>query len=386
MKYRVVDLLRDSADGSPVSVAHAVTKRVAFDRKLTAVRCQTFCALKNVPVTHSSVAVKDCVDCYAQEVTEGELVSSSGNRYPIVEGIPRMLVKNTAGWVHKNQKTFSLEWRMFRFGERNWGQDIEYRKGLFLLGMGMSPEALRDKLIFDAGCGSGLLSMALAEGYGMEVLAMDLAFGIEQAYMHNTHPFVYFVQGSVLEPPVRRRAVDFVYCAGVLVAIPDPLKGFKALLPALKPGGRYLIWMYHPIDKEHHPTDWPKMAIYNALRAGIVSRLPIRLQQALFLSAIPLYLLKREFGRRRRSRCTPVTWREKMQDLTDMFSPVYQHRFSGEEILAWYTDSGLVNSQVAYREAYGFAVRGDNALTVPANKPLETFTGSSRPHDPAEVK
>jgi 2-polyprenyl-3-methyl-5-hydroxy-6-metoxy-1,4-benzoquinol methylase len=365
MKYRVVDMLQDVVDGTPLRVADATTKAVEFDRKLAGVQCKTFCALKSCPVTPTSVSPDDCVACYSQEIIDGELVSSSGNRYSIVNGIPRLLSKDTSGWVQKNQETFSLEWKMFRFGERNWGQDIDYRKQLFVRGMGVEPDELNAKVIFDAGCGSGLLSMEVAESYGMEVVAMDLASGIEQAYAHNKNPFVYYIQGSVVEPPLKPRAVDFIYCAGVLVAIPDPKVGFKALLPALKPGGRYFIWMYHPIDATHHPNDRLKMLIYNWLRAHIVSRLPIRSQHRLFLAAMPLYILKREVGRVFGSKITAVTWREKMQDLIDMFSPVCQHRFTSEEILKWYGDSELVNARVAYRETYGFAVRGD--IPVPAN-------------------
>jgi ubiquinone/menaquinone biosynthesis C-methylase UbiE len=249
---------------------------------------------------------------------------------------------------------------MFRFGERNWGQDIEYRKQLFCRAMGVKPEDLHGKLILDAGCGSGLLSMELAKSFRMEVVALDLAFGIEQAYAHNTNPFVHYLQASVLEPPVKANTVDFLYCAGVLVAIPDARAGFRALKPILKPMGRYFIWMYHPIDKRHHPKDRLKMSVYNWMRQKVTSRLPIGLQHAIYLSVIPLYIMKRTvFNLIHREKNT-TTWREKMQDLTDMFSAVYQHRFTGEEILEWYRTDGLVNAQVAYREEYGFGVRGDS--------------------------
>ena len=56
----------------------------------------------------------------------------------------------------------------------------------------------------------------MAESFEMEVVALDLAFGIEQAYSHNVNPYIYFVQGSVLEPPLKDEAVDYLYCAGVL--------------------------------------------------------------------------------------------------------------------------------------------------------------------------
>lgn len=359
MKYRMVDLLRDVRDGSQLRVENAKVRPVQFDHRLTKIKCAQFCAFKSRPLPEANVTPQDCMKCYTQEVVEGELVSSSGNRYPIVGGIPRLLSRETASWVKKNQATFSLEWKMFRFGERNWGQDIEYRKQLFLKGMGAKPEDLKGKAIFDAGCGSGLLSMELAKNFGVEVVALDLAFGIEQAYAHNTNPYVYFMQGSVLEPPLREKAVDFLYCAGVLVAVPDARQGFRALKSVLKPAGRYFIWMYHPIDQQYHPNDRLKMTMYNWIRENVTSRLPIRVQHAIFLSAMPVYLLKRVVSNLFRTSKNTTTWREKMQDLTDMFSPVYQHRFSHEQILKWYEEEGLVNAKIAYSERYGFAATGD---------------------------
>ena len=48
-----------------------------------------------------------------------------------------------------------------------------------------------------------------------------------------------------------------------------------------------------------------------------------------------------------------------MQAFFDFYSPAYQHRFEPEEILSWYKQEGFPTPEVAYREAEGFAVRGD---------------------------
>jgi predicted RNA methylase len=77
-------------------------------------------------------------------------------------------------------------------GERNWGQDISFRKDLFLRGMDSNARQLNGKLIPDAGCGSGELFIEMAKNLGLEVVAVDLAFGIEKAYRCNDSPFVHF--------------------------------------------------------------------------------------------------------------------------------------------------------------------------------------------------
>jgi ubiquinone/menaquinone biosynthesis C-methylase UbiE len=251
---------------------------------------------------------------------------------------------------------------MFRFGERNWGQDIEFRKNLFLKGMGRTPEELKGKLIFDAGCGSGLLSMEMAKSFGMEVIALDLAGGIETAYQNNKNPFLYFIQGSVLSPPVKDRVCDFIYCAGVLIHLPDTRAGFNALTRCLKEGGRYFIWVYHSIDSAHHPKDLYKMRVYNWIRSRITSRLPIRLQYAIYLTMIPPFVIRRTISNIFRGKKDDRTWREKMQGFVDMFSPIYQNRHSEDEPLSWLQEQGCVNCTIPYQEQYGFSARGDAPL------------------------
>lgn len=293
------------------------------------------------------------------EITAGTLLCSRGHEWPIVNGIPRFIPAALAQDLKKTQETFSFEWKMFRFGERNWGQDIEVRKGLFLRGLNVKPEDLRGKTIFDAGCGSGLLSMEMAKSFGMEVFALDLAYGIENAYRHNDSPNVHFVQGSVLEPPFRPGVFDYVYCAGVLVACPDTHEGFLSIVKMLKRGGRCFIWLYHPIDRTHHPRDLAKMTVYNWIRVHVTSRLPIKVQYALYLSLMPAFLVKQRIKMLLGREKNPRTWREKMQSLFDMFSPLYQNRHEEQEAVRWFQDAGFANAAVAYTEEYGFGARGD---------------------------
>lgn len=359
MKYRLVDLIQPVTEDSQLRVKVTRQTDSPFDGAINEVKCKRFCALKNAKIGQVPVTPADCTKCYSLEILEGELVSDTGSKYPIVKGIPRMLPDDMKGFLEKNKATFSLEWKMFRFGERNWGQDIEFRKKLFLKGMDRTPEELKGKLMFDAGCGSGLLSMEMARSFGMEVVALDLADGIEQAYEKNRNPFLYFVQGSVLTPPVRSHVCHYIYCCGVLIALPDTREGFNALARCLKPGGRYFTWFYHPIDRAHHPKDLYKMRLYNWIRSRITSRLPIQVQYLIYLAMIVPFVIKRDISNLFRREKDTRTWREKMQAFVDMFSPVYQNRHSEEETLRWFSEEGLVNSTIAYQEKYGFSARGD---------------------------
>jgi ubiquinone/menaquinone biosynthesis C-methylase UbiE/uncharacterized protein YbaR (Trm112 family) len=360
VKYRVVDLLRCTCGGSLI-LKNAVSLDVPFEGSFDEVRCQEICAFKQVAVREANdLRPRDCVECYGQEVSEGDIrCTVCGKTWPVVDGIPRVMPDALATDVKKAQDTFSYEWKMFQFGERNWGQDIEFRKELFLDALGASVDDLRGKLIFDAGCGSGALSIEMAKSFGMEVIALDLAYGVERAYAHNDSPYVHFFQGSVLDPPFRDQAFDYLYCAGVLVATPNTFEGFKAIIRTLKVGGRCFIWVYHPITKRFYPRTYPKLAAYNWIRVHVTSRLPIRLQYWLFLSTIPLFLAKQSVELRLGRRSTRLTWREKMQALFDFFSPKYQHRHEPAEVRQWYAETGFENVAVCNEGTEGFGVRGD---------------------------
>jgi hypothetical protein len=113
------------------------------------------------------------------------------------------------------------------------------------------------------------------------------------------------------------------------------------------------------IDKEHHPNDLRKMKVYNWIREHITMRLPIRVQYYLYLSMMPAFLVKQwleiALGRKK----DRSTWREKMQALFDFFSPIYQNRHTGPEVLGWFKDHGFTHATVCYTGEYGFGARGD---------------------------
>jgi len=361
MKHRLLDLLQcPCGKNGGLAVKVDAEKRVAFSNHLKESRCKTTCSFRQCAV--SQVSAKDCEECYAHEIVEGTIACSCGHEWPIVRGVPRFLPKTLLPEMKKTQSTFSFEWKHFRFGERNWGQTIDYRKSLFLKAFGVEPSELKHKLIFDAGCGSGLLSIEIAESFGLEVVALDLAFGVEQAYERNTNPFVHFLQGSVLEPPFRDRVFDLVYCAGVLVACPNAREGLTSIMRTLKQAGRCFIWLYHPINKQYHPRDWRKMAIYDWIRRNVTAPLPIRAQYLLYLSLMPVYVTKQWLKRILGRPGNQLTWREKMQGVFDMFSPIYRHTHTPEEAIEWFMQEGCADAQVSYREEYGFGVRGNLTL------------------------
>ena len=378
MKHRLLDLIESVPDGSQLRVARIDHKEMRHGGNAPAPACRRFCSFKNCPVV-SNTPPADCTGCYTEEILEGQLISDTGKTYPITGGIPRILSEATSAFIRKNRESFSLEWKYFEFGERNWGQDIEFRKRLFLKALGKEAHELKGKLIFDAGCGSGLLSTEMANSFGMEVVAMDLASGIEKAFTKNTNPLVHFVQGSVLEPPVKDAVADYVYCAGVLVALPDTRTGFDALARCVKPRGTYFIWLYHPIERHRATGDYTREQLYDWIRRNVTSHLPIRLQEAFYLSLLPFYFAKRTILNPFKKEKEERTWREKMQGFVDHFSPMYMNRHTENEAATWFQARNFKNVIVSYNEQYGFGIRGQRSSAEPLSplpEPLEAVTQS----------
>jgi len=359
LKFRVIDLLTCNCSNSELVVEGTVINQVLLDCKIDKVKCAYTCAYKHISLPNGNVTVNDCVKCYSSEILEGVIKCRCGNKYDIKKGIPRFLPEYIERNIKKIQDTFSYEWKMFRFGEKNWGQDIEFRKNLFLQGIDKKPEELNNKLILDAGCGSGVLSIEMARSFKMEVVAIDLSFGIEKAYENNDNPFVHLIQGSVLELPFKDKVFDFLYCAGVLVHLPDSRSGFQSIIPKIKQGGRCFIWVYHPIDDDYHPKDKNKILFYNWIRKNVTSPMPIRAQYYFYLCFIPFFIMKQHLEYMAGKKKEKYTWREKMQGLFDMFSPIYQNRHTHSEVIEWYKENGFANIKVSDIGPYGFGVFGD---------------------------
>jgi hypothetical protein len=87
-------------------------------------------------------------------------------------------------------------------------------------------------------------------------------------------------------------------------------------------------------------------------------------QYLLYLALMPAYLAKQWIKKALGRTTDQQTWREKMQAMFDMFSPLYQHRNTPEEAVQWFRQKGCTEVQVSYQEEYGFGVRG-NRTSLP---------------------
>lgn len=93
--------------------------------------------------------------------------------------------------------------------------------------------------VADLGCGTGTLSLLLAEE-GYDVTGVDVSPEM-LARARRKAPAVDFLEGDAADPPLPQGGFDVVLSRHVLWAVPDPGRAFGRWAGLLAPGGRVVL-------------------------------------------------------------------------------------------------------------------------------------------------
>jgi SAM-dependent methyltransferase/uncharacterized protein YbaR (Trm112 family) len=256
-----------------------------------------------------------------------------GRRYPIVNGVPRLVAGGQRTAV---AKSFGFQWRARgrRLFERQtlYGLSVDDERRNFFQALGIQPEALDGTAILDAGCGDGFLLAALSR-YPCELIGFDLSASAELAARRcREFSHVTVLQADLFSPPFPAESFDYVWCEGVLVHTEDPRKGFRVLASLVKPGGRLYVWVY--------PSE--RLSIYQRIRdvSRVAHHLPYPLLLLVsYLLALPLGLAQRlRVGARRADPLATIACA-----IFDNLSPKVQTRHTGGEVRTWFEENGFVD-------------------------------------------
>lgn len=260
-----------------------------------------------------------------------------GRVFPFIEGVPRMTVSP----VEKGHiaQSFGFQWMARERGrfERDmlYGLTMDQERAAFFNAYGVTPTELKGKTFLDAGCGDGTL-LELIAGYGAEVVGIDITTSVTVPYRRCVHlPNVTVLQADIFNPCFSPASFDFVWCEGVVVATPHPIKAFRAVSQLVKPGGRLYIWVY--------PSN--RLSIYQRMRDLLVAPYLIPRTTLLYLCYVLagcLFPIFRITGRRRLLRTIAF-------DLFDNLSPRYQWRFTEKDIQRWFSEAGFSDLRVCGR-------------------------------------
>lgn len=117
------------------------------------------------------------------------------------------------------------------------------------------PKRLTNKKILDAGCGSGIYSMLLAEKGG-KVTGVDISKKMIEIAMSQTPKRlkIKYVVGGLYNLPFQNSSFDIIVCNYVLENVENLLKVFKQFYNVLTPKGVCIISLSHFIRRNSIPT------------------------------------------------------------------------------------------------------------------------------------
>lgn len=171
------------------------------------------------PVDGSKLTLKDeSIDEHGI-IQFGYLESLNGSRYPIIHGVPRF-VKSPD--ILKSASAFGDQWNFFNFKQfrSNWLNHTVFNTW-------GSTDVFQDKLIVDAGGGSGAQASWFLEFGAKHVIILDLSHSLDQVVIDNLkhfNPLTYdLIQCDISNPPLLDNSISngIVYCHNVIQHTPS---------------------------------------------------------------------------------------------------------------------------------------------------------------------
>jgi SAM-dependent methyltransferase len=216
-------------------------------------------------------------------VIEGSLrCEGCSTPYPVHQGVPRLLPDPSARSPvrEKVAARFGYEWNHFR--------DFDFHEEVQSLRTWFQPRRLEDLaglVVLEGGCGMGRHAVIASDFGARAVIGLDLGDAVLAAFENTRHvPGISIVQGDIYFPPFADGAFDAAYSLGVLHHLPDPGRGFRALVRKVKRTGWFQVWVYG-----REGNGWI-IHFINPIRA-VTSRLPLGILNVLsWLVAVPLQL------------------------------------------------------------------------------------------------
>lgn len=242
----------------------------------------------------------------------------------------------------KTGESFAFEWRhIYR------ENDFERNNFLHFIDPFLSAADLKDKLIVDAGCGSGRFTKQIAQLDAKIAFGTDVGETVEVAFDFTRHlPNACIVQCDIYDMPFGP-VMDLVLSIGVLHHLPRPQEGFQSLPKILNQNGRLSIWVY---NRRHNAR---ALYFYEPVRT-ITRRMPKKLLRYFcYVPAVVVHLfnqitlLLKEWGADRLSKKVPFFYyanfpfNMKLNDSFDVLATPKSNYYFTENIERWYKEALL---------------------------------------------
>ena len=175
------------------------------------------------------------------EAVGDELVSATGERFPVVRGIARFV--SDEGY----SKSFGEQWNHWRRVQLDSVTGKSLTRERFFSGTGW-PDRMDGERILEAGCGAGRFTEVLLSA-GAEVWSVDASEAIDVAAENaGANEHFHAAQADLFALPFPPASFDRVFCFGVLQHTPEPRRAFLSLIEHVRPGGPIATDVYRRAD------------------------------------------------------------------------------------------------------------------------------------------
>jgi SAM-dependent methyltransferase len=312
------------------------------------------------------------------ELKENESIKISGQDYILKSGILRsksIYSQNQS----QTKKAFGFKWNKRNTYESGQVQRHS-RNWLIQKYLGGRTELLKKwlrpgVLLLDAGCGSGFSSLLL---FGKRLndanyLGVDISEAVDTAKIRFKEKGIKgeFMQTDLLRLPFSKPIFDLIFSEGVLHHTDCPEKTFRVLTKLIKPGGRFLFYVYRkkaPIREFvddylrnylkdlDNGTAWKELMALTKLGKTLGDlKISIDIPKAIPYFGIPsgkidlqrffYWYIFKAFYR-------PEFKLSEMNHINfDWYRPLNCHRFSSPEVKNWCRKSGLLIERLCEEEA-----------------------------------
>ncbi len=311
------------------------------------------------PKTRSSLVLEDGAEEDQGRIKKGWLISDDGeHRYPIVNFIPRFVEKENYA------SNFGYQWDIHARTQydRFTGCDASERR---LFEETRWPRNLSGERIVEVGSGAGRFTEHLVST-GAFVVSFDYSNAVETNYkLNGKMNNLLVVQGDIYNPPVPDESFDRVLCVGVIQHTPFPKKAFLRLPALLRAGGNLVVDVYRrdkgirglakkvlqtkywvrPVTRRMKPSLLYRVCSYHIRLMWPFVKLVNRLPKIGPILVRTMLVADNGAGYQ-----IPDSLRKEwaLLDTFDWLSPMYDDPQTLETLQSWFSETLLVDCEVAY--------------------------------------
>lgn len=179
-------------------------------------------------------------------IFKAPIAASTADRLDFANGSSAAVVNHVPRFVSSDHyvKSFSFQWANYTTALHDSVHDSTFSLRDFTGKFALTPEEVKGKLFLDAGCGTGRVMEILVD-WGAYVVGADLSESVDIAHHHMArYDKAVVMQADIGDLPFRPEAFDMVISTGVLHHTPDTRLYASKLVPLIRPGGEFAIWVY----------------------------------------------------------------------------------------------------------------------------------------------